>query len=199
MVAELAACGDAVVAGDELVPAVGVADDQRDEEAAQRDRLRECVDVRGVEIADVLADVDVVEGEAKLAVVEGGGGHGSHVVAPRLSGLLFANANCLPQGQGAERLSKGRASDPPNSSGFLAVPAVGGIRNWLTADGAACQGTGRRWPVPVPGPPGRRVRRGGVAHRLLSGPSVHAQGAARPCSSSWHRASMTCVSLRPVL
>jgi hypothetical protein len=39
--AQLTACRDAVIAGDELVAAVDRTDDQRDEQPAQRDRLRE--------------------------------------------------------------------------------------------------------------------------------------------------------------
>ena len=72
--AELARRCDAVKAGDELeVVAVGTQDDG-DEQALQRDRAGERVDVRGVEVADVVGHADAVERNGRR-VVEGGHGH----------------------------------------------------------------------------------------------------------------------------
>jgi hypothetical protein len=58
---ELAARSDAVITGDELVRAVNRANDQRYEQPAQRDRLRQRIDVLDVELTHVLTHADLVE------------------------------------------------------------------------------------------------------------------------------------------
>ena len=72
---ELAARGEAVIAGDELIAATDGSHDEGDEQPAQGDRLREAVDVRLVEPAHVLAQADVIQRQATLA---GGGGTDGH-------------------------------------------------------------------------------------------------------------------------
>ena len=65
-----------MVAGDELVARARGSNDERDEQPAQRDRLREVVDVLLVDVADVVADEDVVERETQLpGVGSRAGGH----------------------------------------------------------------------------------------------------------------------------
>ena len=56
-----------MIAGDELVARLCGSDDQRHEQTAQRDRLREVVDVRGVKLAHVVAHENLVKGEPQLA------------------------------------------------------------------------------------------------------------------------------------
>jgi hypothetical protein len=70
--AELTARGDAVIARDELVPALDRAHDHRHEQAAQLDRLRERRDVLAVEILDVLANADAVKRQCGVAARRGG-------------------------------------------------------------------------------------------------------------------------------
>jgi hypothetical protein len=59
--------GDAVIARDELIAGVDGAHDQRDEHAAQRDRLRKALDMRAVKLAHVVAHADVIQRQAQLA------------------------------------------------------------------------------------------------------------------------------------
>ena len=88
-----------MVAGDELVPGGRRSDDERDEQAAQRDRLREVVDVRLVEVADVVADEDVVQRETQLAAGRSGAdGHDGllwDAVDPARSGPCVSTSGVL--------------------------------------------------------------------------------------------------------
>ena len=137
---ELAARGEAVIAGDKLVVAtVDGADDQRDEQAAQSDRLREAVDARRVESRASSWGLDRRREASRISPVWGVEVTVAMWFAPRSSGLLFANANCPPHGRTAERLSRG-AQRPGQFLRTPVVRAVGAIRNWLTDDGAVCQG-----------------------------------------------------------
>ena len=65
---------DAVEAGDQLEAVAVVADDDRDEHALKSDRAGECLDVLGVEVADVVGDADVDERDVAPGLL-GGGGH----------------------------------------------------------------------------------------------------------------------------
>ena len=72
-----------MIAGDQLPAAVvGRADDQRHEHAAQRDRLREVVDMLGVELAHVVEHGDLIQRETQLAGGRPSGGDTHHGVLP---------------------------------------------------------------------------------------------------------------------
>jgi hypothetical protein len=70
-----------VEAGDELEAFAVVAHDDGDEHALQSDRAGECLDVLGVEVADVVGDADVDQRDMAPGLL-GGGGHQALLWSP---------------------------------------------------------------------------------------------------------------------
>jgi hypothetical protein len=62
-----------VEAGDQLEAFAVVADDDRDEHALQSDRAGECLDMLGVEVADVVGDADIDQRDVAPGLFAGGG------------------------------------------------------------------------------------------------------------------------------